>query len=379
MSNFVTYRAVTRIHLPPPVEGHLEADEVVSFDGAVLKKSDGTVLKIPYPTAIDAAIKAGWLVPEESEVTEYVPKPAGVEVRQAQSTGEKREVVNVMTVENEDVDLGSRKSVRANADHTKVSSGAPSGAVVQRDGDDGVVVGRFKSSAQSEPVVVGKDDQRVKKQIEASGKPQVERIGTVVRSATGDVAEARSGDDLEDLLPDAASSERPEPGIFKDDGVEVGSGGSSSTGGAEDGVVVGKVAKAAPISPQLDRNKEVLVKALRKWVEEDVTWNGKPVNLNELKMMAGAALAFLDEATAKATTKAPSPADPPATVPDPLANFDVGNGVGPWSLKTHWKTRMKVALAEHGDSISDLTYIIAQENSKSVITRLQKRIAELSA
>jgi hypothetical protein len=255
---------------------------------------------------------------------------------------------------------------------------------VQRDGDDGVVVGRLKSAAQSEPVRVGKDDQRVKKELESKTKLEVERIGTVVRSATGDVAEARSGDDLEDLLPDAASSDRPEAGIFKDDGVEVSSGGSS-TGGAEDGVVVGKVAKASPISPQLDRNKAVLVKALRRWVEDDVTWNGKPVNLNEMKMMAGAALTLLDEATAALeaasqpaeTPEIPAPAPAEEPVPDPLRDFEVG--VGTWDLKPHWKTRQKTALAKYGDSIGDLTSIIEQEKSKSVIARLEQRIAELSA
>ena len=103
-----------------------------------------------------------------------------------------------------------------------------------------------------------------------------------------------------------------------------------------------------------------------------MTWNGKPVNISEIKMMAGAALTLLDAATVPQSGEEAAPETEPGQAAP-------GNGVGDWSLKTHWKTRMRVALADHGDSVSDLTYIIEQENSKSVITRLEKRIAELSA
>jgi hypothetical protein len=395
MSTFTSYRVLMRIHLPPPTEGHLEAKEIVQFDGTTLKKGDGSVVKLPFSTAITAAINAGWLVPLDSTETEYVPKAAGIEVRAAQSTGEKREVVDVMTVQSEERDLGTRINIRSNADHTQatdrraaedarsakiVSQGAPTGAktttlgVVRADGDDGRVVGRFKTSAQSEPIVVGRTDHAVVSKLDNKSTIEVERMGRVVRSATGDVDEAISGEKLTDLLPNAASSKVP-AGTFTNDGVEVVSAGSS-VGGADSGVVVGRLP-----SKVANKNAVALEGALRKWSDTGETWDGKPAQLPELSTMARAALTALDEARqeiadlkAAMVVVAPLPEEvgaTPESKPVPSSNLE-------WDVSIHWRSRQKIALDEHGDNIEALRQIVAAEKSKAVISALEARIAELS-
>lgn len=372
MSDFRTYRAITNIHLPPPVGGQLTSQEIITFDGTTIKREDGTELKLPYPSALNGAIKAGWLVPIESTTTEYVPQSAGVEVRAAQSTGDKREVINVMTVQNEERNLGDRVALRAGADHNsaqKVSRGAPTGVVVADD-SGGVVVGRMKTSAKGGTIEIGKGDQAIKNKIDNGAPAGVEKVAR----ATGDVQEALVGDSLQDLLPDAASSKTPEPGVFENDGVQVSSAGSS-VGSQEDGVVVGKVGEPRAVSKDLDRSASALEKALRSWAETGKTWDGKPPALLEIAVMVKSVLRSLDLArnevvsltaqveALQATPKADAVAEAPT-------EFE-------WDLATHWKTRQKSALNEYGDDAEALNAILAAENSAAVKKAVTARLAEL--
>jgi hypothetical protein len=206
---FQSYRATTKIHLGGT---HISELEVIEFDGLRLRRMDGTDLKLEYPSAFTGAINAGWVVAEGAEVTPYVPKPAGVEVRAAQATGTDRELIDMGSVNEEDSDVG--KIVGSS---TKVKDPAkPS---------------RFSSPTKSSPITVGMDDRRVVKELDNSPVP-------VAKIASGDVEEAISGESLEDLLPDAASSGRPSKG----DGEQVKfSSGSTTVGTPDEGVVVSKV------------------------------------------------------------------------------------------------------------------------------------------
>lgn len=372
MAEFQKYRALTRIHLPPPNEGHLETKEVVSFDGTTLLRDDGTKIELPFPTAIRGAIKAGWLVPIDSDVTQYTPKSAGVEVRAAQSTGEKRERINVMTVQDEERDLGSRMAIRKGADQNsakRVSQGARTGVVVQRDDSGGVVVGRFKTSAKSEPVQVGRDDHKVRNAADMKSKVEVERMGKPVRSATftGDVQEARSGDTLTDLLPDAESSGRPE-GTFVNDGVAVSSAGSS-VGGSDDGVIIGSVDRKAAAAP-VDKNTEALENALRSWADTGTTWNGKPVDLADMSVMVKATLRSLDAARSNVAAAPPEAA--PEAPTEEASEFS-------WDVSTHWKTRVALALGTYGDDPEALKAILELEPSAGVKKAIKARLEELAA
>jgi hypothetical protein len=382
MSEFRTYRALTRIHLPPPEEGHLEKNEVISFDGKIIKREDGSEVKLPFPSALNGAINAKWLVPVESEQTQYIPQPAGVEVHAAQSTSEKRERVDVMTVADEERNIGSRVAVRRDADQNsaqKVSQAVPTGAA---ETEDGVVVGRLKTKAKGETVEIGKGDQALKNKLDNAAPAGVEKVAR----ATGDVQEARVGDHLQELLPDAASSETPEPGIFDDDGVQVSSGGGSTVGGSDDGVVVGKIGEPREGFIDLTKNAPALESALRIWAQTGRTWNGEALRLNELQVMVRSALLSLDSARDEvaemkeaasvldaivqaATPVEESEEDAPAPVSKTLS----------WDLKTHWRTRQRVALNDHGNDPEALQAILGAESSTAVKKAVQARLNELRA
>jgi hypothetical protein len=374
MSEPQAYRALTRIHLPPPEEGHLEAKEVILFDGKVIKREDGSEVKLPYPSALNGAIKAGWLVPVESEKTKYVPQPAGVEVHQAQSTTEKREKVNVMTVQDEERDLGSRVAVRQDADQSssqRVSQAAPTG-VVEHDDSGGVVVGKL-GSPKGEAIEIGKGDQALKSKLDNAGPVKVQRVAR----ATGDVQEARVGDDLQDLLPDAASSETPEPGVFSNDGVQVSSAGSS-VGGQDEGQVVSKVGEPRPVSKDLDRNTSALEAALRSWALKGQTWDGKPAHLGEIQVMAKSVLRSLDAIRSElAALKAAPTAEP--SEEEVVQDEVLHNPAFTWDTSAHWRTRLKTALDDHGDDPETLQAILIAENSDGVKKGVQARLDELSA
>lgn len=224
--DFKPYRAVTNVHIGP-IQDELQEGEVVLYDGQTMRRGPDEA----QVASLRGAIKAGWLVPEDQEGGSYVPQPADIKIHAAESHGRDRgEAKSVSTVADEERDLGSRGDVRARAEQqartgqpqtrsgAEVSQGAPTGAKVIEesealpDGSEGRVIGKLKSSAKAEPVRIDKDstkDQAIKRQLANTEGPQVEKRA----KATGDVQEVREGEELSDLLPDAASSGKPEAGV----------------------------------------------------------------------------------------------------------------------------------------------------------------------
>lgn len=202
--SFNTYKAITKIHLGA-LETNLEKGEVIEFDGATMRRGSKDE---PMPS-LAAAIKVGWLVPDTSEEVEYKAKPAGVKVHSAKNMGEKPQEVEVKTVFEEERGIGTLQEVRPdNAPSTHIAKQAGT-THLSKDTDEGRVVGKFKSSAKSEPIQVGKDDRRVVETLDNKSKLEVEKVAV----ATGDVQEPLTGDNLEEILPEAVSSKKPESGI----------------------------------------------------------------------------------------------------------------------------------------------------------------------
>lgn len=197
--DFQSYRAITKIHLGA-LSDNLHEGEEVEYDGFVMKRGgDEHALH-----TLRAAIKVGWLVPVGSPETQYVPQPAGITVHKADGMSEG--TVDLNTVFDEDVNVGTLAEVRPdNAPATHRADRASE----KRSADDGVVVGRFKSSAKQAPVEVGRDDRKVVQELDNKTKVEVEKVAV----ATGDVQEAIGGDSLVDLLPNAESSGVPEAGV----------------------------------------------------------------------------------------------------------------------------------------------------------------------
>jgi hypothetical protein len=235
MGEYQTYRAITKIHLGAISDNLIEGEEV-QYDGHTLKRgSDEHSLH-----SLRAAIKVGWLVPVEDQTTKYVSKPAGVTVHRADGLSE--DEVNLDMVFETDVNMGTLDEVRPdNAPPTRKATAAGR----KRNEDEGTVVAKIKTSAKMDTVQVGKDDRKVVATLDGKTSIAVEKVAI----ATGDVQEARGGEELVDLLPDAESAGKPAAGTAGE-----GSGdqsedraraftavGSTHIGGAEEGKIVARV------------------------------------------------------------------------------------------------------------------------------------------
>jgi len=204
---FHTFRTITKIHLGAISENLMEGEEV-DFDGFTMRRGGDA----HSMHSLRGAVKAGWLVHQDSAETQYVPQPAGVVVHRADGMNNDEIALGMLAEEN--VNVGTIQEVRpqgAPPTHRATKAGE---LHTQANDAEGVVVARFKSAAKQEAVTVGKDDRRVVQTLDNKSKVEVEKIARAV--ATGDVQEPIGGDSLEDLLPEAASTGTPDPGVVKD-------------------------------------------------------------------------------------------------------------------------------------------------------------------
>lgn len=122
---FKKFRSPTDISLGE-LNMTLTRGAIVEFDGTTMKWGTQTY---HYPK-LALGIESGWVVPYEEPVegveaalADYRPKPAGVEVYAAQSTGDKRgPVLNVDTAVEDERVVGN---VESNKERRKVASAAP--------------------------------------------------------------------------------------------------------------------------------------------------------------------------------------------------------------------------------------------------------------
>lgn len=209
---FQTYRAVTKVHLGAIAENLMEGEEV-DFDGFVMRRGGED-----HPMhSLRGAIKVGWLVPQESEATKYVPQPAGVVVHKADGMDDGE--INIgFAVDQDDVNVGSLQEVRPDAAPTthKASNAGQKNEPTPVNESEGQVVARFKTAAKQGAVQIGKNDRSVVQSLDNKTAVDVERVTVARAVATGDVQEAIGGESLEELLPEAATAGTPEPGVVKD-------------------------------------------------------------------------------------------------------------------------------------------------------------------
>jgi hypothetical protein len=150
---------------------------------------------------------------------------------------------------------------------------------------------------------------------------------------------AISGEHLETLLPNAASSGTPKPGLHRDQ----------------------------PTRPrgELPDNAE---QALRDWVATGESWDEYQVTLGDVRILARAVLRKLDAVrpAAEAAARAMVPSAPPEEAAPQDETF--------WDLSPHWKTRQKNLVKFQDDPES--LYLIRELDSS---TGVQKRVDEYLA
>lgn len=205
---FIAFKARTKFHLGS-IQKDVNTGDIVHFDGTTAKIGGES----HNLTQIAAAVRAGWLVPADAANASqpFQPVAAGVQVRSAQSSDAARGESKVaQMVHDEERDLGGVTQVRDRGDG-KVMKVATEDASAE-----GVPVSRIKRPAQQKTVLTAENSSRIAQEIQKIDNTQGSAgqiAEPLIARATGDVQDARTGDTLSDILPEAVSSEVPAPGI----------------------------------------------------------------------------------------------------------------------------------------------------------------------
>ena len=251
---FLEFRATTKVHLGQAgIDIH--QDDLIEFDGQTLNYG-GDTHQVP---TLRSAIKAGWFVPATDTTTKYVPKSAAISIRST-NTDEKK-TMSVQTVQNEERVVGravneapttnvetqdegkvvsttmktSAKQKTVLTDRTNVEQEISSlentqvksskfkvvrqedqqvatprtttpAPTIQSDRDDGAVVaGKIKTPAKQKISLDGTT--KSFDQVYAPKKAEIYKVA----APTGDVDQQIEGEELTELLPDAAIAKTAMP------------------------------------------------------------------------------------------------------------------------------------------------------------------------
>lgn len=369
--DFQAFKALTKVHLGSIGE-NLETGEVVLFDGSVLRRGSQDH---PFP-ALRGAIKVGWLVPDTDTKSVYAPKAADIQIGDAVSKGEKRDMrPSKVTVAVDEQNVGDLQQVRgpdAPATHQAKNAGQ-----TNQPASDGVVIAKLKTPAKSGPVEIGTDDRRVVTELDNKSRIAMEKIPVAV-----------AANELVELFEDAVESGKPAPGVAgegRGDESEARAkfaAGSSATGGQEDGVVVKPAVSATMPS----------AKILGLPVNANLVPDAKPVTRKELDQVASSVevleskldriLIHLEglskklkpvrevEEVAKVVTHTPvnDVEAEESNVPEDLIEAQAGEpsvehtfDEASWDMSGHWRARVKTAIDRFGGDADVIERIKAIE------------------
>lgn len=369
--DFQAFKALTKVHLGSIGE-NLESGEVVLFDGSVLRRGSQDH---PFP-ALRGAIKVGWLVPDSDTKSVYAPKAADIQIGDAVSKGEKRDMrPSKVTVAVDEQNVGDLQQVRgpdAPATHQAKNAGQ-----TNQPASDGVVIAKLKTPAKSGPVEIGTDDRRVVTELDNKSRIAMEKIPVAV-----------AANELVELFEDAVETGKPAPGVAgegRGDESEARAkfaAGSSATGGQEDGVVVKPAVSATMPS----------AKILGLPVNANLVPDAKPVTRKELDQVASSVevleskldriLSHLEGLSKKlkpvreveevAKVVAHTPVNDveaeESNVPEDLIEAQAGEpsvehtfDEASWDMSGHWRARVKTAIDRFGGDADVIERIKAIE------------------
>lgn len=363
--DFQAFKALTKVHLGSIGE-NLESGEVVLFDGSVLRRGSQDH---PFP-ALRGAIKVGWLVPDTDTKSVYAPKAADIQIGDAVSKGERRDMrPSKVTVAVDEQNVGDLQQVRgpdAPATHQAKNAGQ-----TNQPASDGVVIAKLKTPAKSGPIEIGTDDRRVVTELDNKSRIAMEKIPVAV-----------AANELVELFDDAAESGKPAPGVAgegRGDESEARAkfaAGSSATGGQEDGVVVKPAVSATMPS----------AKILGLPVNANLVPDAKPVTRKELDQVASSVevleskldriLIHLEGLSKKlkpvreveevAKVVAHTPVSDfeaeESNVPEDLVEAQAAEfNESDWDMGGHWRARVKTAVDRFGGDADAIARIKAIE------------------
>ena len=187
---FVTLRAAKKVHLGS-LARDIEEGDMVEYDGQTLRHS-GEDLAV---SNLRAAIRAGWFTTDDGVVADDSSEP--------EPEAPKRKVVSAIENDERFVGFATKDAKdRATAPKTPTQKTAS-----ESNASEGVPVGKVRIPSHQRTVLDSA----------TSATSEISKLDNLSAPrkfpvATGDVQEALSGDDLEDLLPEAVSSHKPSPG-----------------------------------------------------------------------------------------------------------------------------------------------------------------------
>jgi hypothetical protein len=356
--DFQQFKALTKVHLGAIGE-NLESGEVVLFDGSVLRRGS---TDHPFPS-LRGAIKAGWLVPDTDNKSTYAPKPANIQVGDAVSRGENRDLrPSKVTVAIDEQSIGDLQQVRgpdAPATHQAKNAGQTNSPA-----SDGVVIAKLKTPAKSGPVEIGTDDRRVVTELDNKSRIAMEKIPVAV-----------AANELVDLFEDAAETGKPSPGIAgegRGDESEARAkfaAGSSVTGGQEAGVIVKPAITATMPAAQilgLPVNANLVPESTRDFASkkelEHFTFNVKALEskldriLHHLEVLSNKLKPVREvEEVAKVVFHTPvrefeaEESNVPEDLVEAQADVQPAFEESTWDLNGHWRSRVKIAVDRFGN------------------------------
>ena len=249
--HFISLRAAKKVHLGAIEMDVYEGDEL-EYDGQTLKMG-GKEYNVPN---LRAGIRAGWFTVDAS-VPRNAASPAVASAPKGDSTANNLRK-GVSTIEDDERQVGFATQGARDRANTPVQ--APTKAAASS--DEGVAVGKVRFAAKQHTVLT--DSSSVNSEISRLDNMSAPVSRRAV--ATGDVQEAASGDELEDLLPELSSTGRPAAG-------PAGAGHDGMT--VEERADAAKRARlaavaAAPAAPPVARAEVASLAAASESAENDV-------------------------------------------------------------------------------------------------------------
>lgn len=98
--DFYAFRATREITMPADIDlEKLRKNEIFQYDGTTMRTDDGSEFKIPQ---LKGTYLKAWIVPADDTTTTYQPQPAGVEIHDAQQSGNDKLAGRRMATSHED-------------------------------------------------------------------------------------------------------------------------------------------------------------------------------------------------------------------------------------------------------------------------------------
>jgi hypothetical protein len=366
---FYEFRATAKVHLGAiPLD--IWEDDLVEFDGQTLRYA-GADYSVP---SLRAGIKAGWLVPSDDNVSRYISQPAGVKVRPAtpQTRAEGDSMVFEAASEEEAVvgTLEGHQERREASRHTK-----PSRRASREDSTPPQRHARKEAAppprAAPKPVRIEEPaavDYSQASDISDSDKKAIERADAINRQRIAEALAQEVPEPGEYDEPDEAPQKKFGVIQVDDQGGEVvgkqykfsgAAAGAPGDASLREAVPISKMSRhagrAVATTPQEERPRPAGQRT-------QVPAEG---NTDIAEKLDGGATGDVAEAlTGDALTELlPNAAQGPSPT-DPVK----------WDKSPHWRTRVKLAVENHGDDPAMIDQIKSVE-SPGVVKAIDQALA----